>query len=231
MGKTSVGIALATPPRPARTPAQGAVSNKISIPPMRRLLITVGIESLSMLVMHAFSKEAKGKIDDKHEGRAALPPGFKDPQQEFARSLHIAERNAKGEPITYGMPTVCFMHAMATAAQDLDKYLPARVRRCVHIQGDKVIIRDREGKPAQPIMRDDLVRINRKPATAYRGSFPEWTAAITMEIDGSVFTVEQMVTLLDRAGNCGVGEDRPSKRGGSWGRWRVRRDSVVTVEQ
>jgi hypothetical protein len=74
----------------------------------------------------------------------------------------------------------------------------------------------------EPSMREDMVRLPSRVADIrHRGEFKDWSATITLQVNTSSLSVEQLANLFLIAGFAvGVGEWRP-ERNGQYGRFEV----------
>jgi len=75
----------------------------------------------------------------------------------------------------------------------------------------------------KPIMREDVVTIGQGTTDLrYRPEFKNWKAVIKVEFLEDVISPEQIVNIFELAGFCsGIGEDRPNKKGHTFGMFHV----------
>jgi hypothetical protein len=167
--------------------------------------------------MHRFDEKAQNEIEGKQKGTAKRKE-LKDPNACFNAARYVHE----------GKDCFLAIHikkAMMTAAADADMW-KSEVARQVFVRGqirggEYVIIHD-----AKPSMRRDWVRNRGRMGSVvdlrYRPEYCEWWAEVIIEYNSSVITAEQILNLLSIAGfSCGIGENRPSKTGGDWGRFEL----------
>lgn len=171
--------------------------------------ITIEIEGISPLIVHAWSEKAKKMILDKQMKLNTKGKEAKDPKQDYEDSLYRTDDGG------YGFPVIAFKAAAVRAGTDLG-YKMTDLRRAFHIEGSLVRL------VGEPRMREDMVRISGGTADIrYRGEFPEWAAQLVVDFKPTAISREQLVALFDEAGfSVGVGEWRP-ERSGSFGRFRV----------
>lgn len=184
-------------------------SSTISIPKPAIVSATIHVNGTSPLICHRWSEKAKKQMLDKQMKRATKAKEAKDPEQDYQESLYPLPDGG------YGFPAVAFKAAAVRAGTYGDLTMTF-LRGAFHVAGELVKI---DGTP-QP--REDMVRLNGKTADIrYRGEFSEWSAAVPVELNTSVLSIEQLVNLFTIAGFAvGVGEWRPEKNG-QYGRFAV----------
>ena len=73
-----------------------------------------------------------------------------------------------------------------------------------------------------PIIREDAVRIQKTVDLRYRAEFKTWATNLTIQYNAGAISVEQITNLFVTGGfACGVGENRPEKKGNSFGKFHV----------
>lgn len=181
----------------------------IIIPRPAIVSCTVHVHGLSPLICHKWSEKAKAMMLDKQMKKAAKAKEAKNPEQDYLDSLYVIEEGV------YGFPSVAFKAAAVRAGTYADMTMTF-LRGAFHVSGELVVI---EGVPTP---REDMVRLNGKTADIrYRGEFADWSAAVPVELNSSVLSVEQLINLFTIAGFAvGVGEWRPEKNG-QYGRYAV----------
>lgn len=143
------------------------------------------------------------------------------------------EKMLSGKAGMIGLPAAGFAKAMATLAKDSGDRTTlnaTQVTRNVFVLSDIGPYVKVECGPGT-YMREDIVMIgkgmNRSPQMRYRPGFPEWSTTLRIRFDADVFTPEDVMNLLARAGQkIGWGELRPEK-GYSCGMWDVDYDTAI----
>lgn len=191
-----------------------ANDNAISVPAPRIIRLKVHVQGLSPLICHRWSEKAKKEMLDKQMKKATKAKQAKDPEADFEASLYHTDDG-------YGFPAVAFKAATVRAGTYADMHMTF-LRGAFHVSGELVEL------DGQPQMREDMVRLNGKTADIrYRGEFPKWSAAVPIELNEAVLSIEQLVNLFTIAGFAvGVGEWRPEKNG-QYGRFAVETVEVV----
>jgi hypothetical protein len=182
----------------------------VSVPALDIRLMTCRIVGDASLIVHKFSEKTKRQMADKQMQKASLGRQAKDPQEDFENSLHRLPDGPKGKK-RYGFPAIAFKCAAVTACTSLNKALSkTAARQAFHVIGDMVEI---EGDPS---MREDMVRVgpSKSADIRYRGEFKTWSCILKIRYNARVFSMEQIVNLLNTAGfGVGIGEWRPEKNG------------------
>jgi hypothetical protein len=178
------------------------------------------------LVINKFAEKAKQEIMDKQmKGKTA---GSKKPAREpknfdqlWIDATHFSEEGWEG------IPSNAFRNAMISACKMVD-FKMTRAKLSIDIvpdgydrdDGATGLVKITKGKPSKFVAP---VRLPNKTAdirSRPRWS-PGWEAVVTIEFDADQFTVEDIVNLLNRAGQqCGICEgrkDSENSNGQGWG--------------
>ncbi len=187
----------------------------VKLPPLEIQRMKVKIRGISPLVMHAFDEKTRQQIEEKQTGRAMKGKAAKDVVECFnaARYVHDAKDCLLAIHIKKAM----------MAAADLVDMWKSEVAKALFVRGS---LRAGEYIPilgAKPQMRRDAVRLASKVADLrYRPEYIDWRAEFVVEFNSRAITAEQILNLISVAGfSCGIGENRPSKSGGDWGRFEL----------
>jgi len=176
--------------------------------------IEVPIVGTSQLVSHAWSPKAKKMILDKQLKKTrGTAREAKNPEQDFVDSLY------KISDDDYGFPAVAFKAALVSACRFVDDLKMTQVRGLVFVVPDEGELVRINGTPTP---REDMVRVGMGTADIrYRGEYINWSATLKVRYMPDNLSLEQLIHLIELAGQCiGVGEWRPEK-GGVWGMFRV----------
>jgi hypothetical protein len=236
-------------PRTAKTnpssEAQEAVKAiRVTPPNFGVLSVTVRNSPGSELVTHR-----RGPGSDISNPDIVKPPkGEKRPTRQKMEELRHAcyeipgktdlDKMLEGKAGFIGLPASGFAKAMATLAKDSGDRTTlnaTQVTRNIFVLSDfDAYVKVDCAKGCH--MREDIVMIgkgtNRSPQMRYRPGFPEWETKLRIRFDADVFTPEDVMNLLARAGQkIGWGELRPEK-GYSCGMWDVDYDSAqITINK
>lgn len=158
--------------------------------------------------------------------RKKQPKVARDPEAEAFGSAHYMD-----DGTTFGIPLTAIKSAICSAAHK-DLGVPrTTVQKALFIpQGDASgnipLEHDQE-----PTIREDIVRIGMNQTDLrYRLQFIGWRARVTMTIDETLLSPDDLMILVGRAGfSIGIGEHRPEK-GGDWGRFELDTSESVEVE-
>jgi hypothetical protein len=189
-------------------------------------ITVVCIESTAPLIQNAFSQKSVEQMLAKHVGLTTT--------REFKRPREILEnacvRNVKGVTV---MPAMAFKLAMLTGSELVKEFeKKSKLMLSFYIKGHGIPIAsvNAGGNPYTPRM--DIVRnsgIQRKPDIRFRPQLDTWTAKLPIEYFPDLLTQSQVVDLVALAGQVGVGEWRPQKKG-TFGTWRVTDEMVPSKE-
>lgn len=188
------------------TASQSVLLQQIRISEME-----VSIKGITPLIVHRFSEKAKKQIEDKQQKKAKEPRGARNPTAEYRASFYMI----KGEPDTakaqYGIPAIWFKQAAIYACTYLDLTKVA-ARGAFHILGEVEGLIPLKYKSIR--MREDYVTIGQGTRDIrYRGEFSGWSCKLRIRYNGTVFSAEQIINLINMGGFCsGLGEMRPSQQ-------------------
>lgn len=210
--------------------AKKKTNDKTGLKPISRAIVTVRIVGISPIIQHSWSEKAKIMMRDKQQqGKKTRTRDLRIPEEEGKAAGYYTE---DGKP---GLLAVAVKAAVITAAHKdlgIEKTL-VRKALFIHPMGRDVVIPfempDGKGKVEQCI-EEDMVRVGQGSADLrYRPYYYEWAATTKWEVDIDLLQVEDLLTLLDRAGfGVGVHEWRPEK-GGDFGRFRIDQKFKVHV--
>lgn len=184
-------------------------SQAIELPPLNIQQVSFVLVGDSPLIVHAWSEKAKRQMLDKQMKRATSAKVAKDPEADYEACFY---RTPGGE---YGFPAIGVKAAMISACRFADMKMTS-ARGAFHIDCEMLRV------IGTPRPREDMVRVGMGTADIrYRPEFPEWSMPVTLKINASVISAEQVANLLNIAGfGVGIGEWRP-ERNGQYGRFHV----------
>lgn len=186
-----------------------APSTAIELPPLQIQRVSFLLIGDSPLIVHAWSEKAKRQMLDKQMKKATQAREAKDPRADYEACFY---RTATG---AYGFPAIGVKAAMISACRFADMKMTS-ARGAFHIDAEMLEV------IGEPQMREDMVRVGMGTADIrYRPEFVEWRIPVTLAINSSVISPEQVANLINIAGfGVGIGEWRPEKSG-SYGRFHV----------
>lgn len=205
---------------------------EIHIPQLNIGTLKITATGIAPLVCHRWSEKAKKQMLDKQMKAAKRAKEAKDPYRDFIETLYFIEGapDAPEGELTFastcGFPAVAFKKAAVSACRQVDGIPMTQARQMIFVKGTD---RGMKGEDLVKVngtvrMREDMVRIDggRTADIRYRGEIVDWSCDLYVEFDADVLSADQVLNLFARAGwGVGVGEDRPEKSGGQWGRWEL----------
>jgi hypothetical protein len=200
-----------------------STTNVLELPRLQVETIEVPIIGDSPLIVHAWSQKAKEQMAAKQQRKGAKGRDAKVPWDDFCDALYwLTEKPKKPseadiEAALFGFPAVGFKSAAVDAVTSVAGMTKVAARQAFHIVGEFVEI---SGPP--PSMREDIARVGMGVADLrYRPEFNPWGAILTVKVNTSAISPEQVISLFDLAGFAvGIGDWRP-QRNGPFGRFHV----------
>lgn len=174
----------------------------------------------SPLVMNRMPKKAKEELlmPRRSMNKAARASTLKhNPPDEFRDSIYrCRDKNA---PTLVHVPSNAIKKAMAQAAIDMEGATKAEVGRLIKITDETVHL---YGKP---MLYMDVVRMAgfaKTPDVRTRAKFKEWCCKITVQMISSKIREQDVMNLLDAAGDIvGIGDGRTEKGTFNNGSWKL----------
>jgi len=195
--------------------------------PVKKFMI-VNLIGDTPLIMHKMSEESKEMIRAKQQKKAKKVRGARNPKQEFLDAMYTDGNGG------YIFPARAFKSSAVEACRQADGITMASARQMFFVKGLKEaewvdIEPQKPIKPGPiqskhwPTMREDVVTIGQGTTDLrYRPEFKNWKAVIKVEFLENVISPEQIVNIFELAGFCsGIGEDRPNKKGHTFGMFHV----------
>lgn len=204
-------------------------------------IINVTIEGTAPLLVHRLSQKLRDQsnIDPHIEAPVKKKRGenIQSPDEAFRECLYWLDKDgneiATGRDASkhkyWGFPAGGLKQAMISACRQYDNLTMAGMKGTFFVLGSHIRI---EGTPQiqQEQGRDGVfVRIGGKgagtgtPSIRYRAEFPKWKSNISIRYNADVISAESVMNLLQTAGfSVGLGEDRPDKKGGSFGTFTIK---------
>ncbi len=180
--------------------------------------VTVTVEGLSPLGIHAWSEKAKKQMRDKQGGKTTQKKEPEDPQAEYESAFY---RLPDGRP---GIPATAFKAAIVGAARNFDALTMTMLKQSLFVEGEgpEQLVPIEGGEPE---FWESPVRLSTGVADLrYRPRWQTWSCTLTVRFNAKLLSSEGVVNLIDAGGWGGVGEWRPSAPKsvtGSYGRFHV----------
>lgn len=139
-----------------------------------------------------------------------------NPVQEFRDSPYWLP---KGSDALIAVKATAFKGAMMTAALETPGMTKAAIGRRVYVRDEYIPIY------GIPKLHMDCVRsadMNKTPDVRFRAILPEWAAIVDIEFVKPLMRAKEVLTLLAGGGMvAGIGDFRPEKGKGAYGRYRL----------
>lgn len=202
-----------------------AKTTKATLKPINRRLVTVRLVGISPLCTHQWNEKAKKEMRDKQQtGKKTKTRDLRDPEAEGKAAAYYTE---DGKPALRAVAIKAAVIGAAHKDLGIERTL-VRKALFIHPAGRNAVIpleiSNGNGKVKEVKMEieEDPVRVGQGSADLrYRPYYYDWAVTTTWEIDADLLQVQDLLTLLDRAGfGVGIHEWRPEK-GGELGRFRV----------
>ena len=144
-----------------------------------------------------------------------------DPLGEFRASLHSTRND--DDPTLITLPATAFKGATRSAAIDLPGATKAQIGRLVYVEREHIHI---YGVPKLHMSVIRMKDMNRTPDIRSRAILPEWAAFLSINYVTPMLTQKTVMHLLAAAGMfIGVGDWRPEKGSGNFGRFELVSDT------
>lgn len=212
---------------------------KVEIPAPNQKTMKVRITGTAPIIFHRWTEKAKKMIRDKQMKKAQKGRDVRDPEAEFYDSFYkdkeghiafpalcikqamvVATRTIDGVPMTLVRGAVFVLGDKEGMIKILYKNKPIKLagKAVVHEDGERktdTIMGYDKNFPDVVEIREDMVRVGMGAADIrYRGQVTDWTMEFLIKFDADVFSAEQVLNLLNKAGfSSGLGEWRPEKNG------------------
>lgn len=184
--------------------------------------LRVNIVGTSPIILNRMSEKASRELlMPKGRMSAAERQGNlkHDPLAEFRASPYLMPKDS---PTLIGQPASAFKSAMRTAALDLPGATAAKIGRLVYVEGDLVGI---YGEPKLFMAITRSAGIDKTPDVRTRMIVPNWACQIDISFVQPIIRIPAVANLISAAGiTAGIGDWRPEKGKGAYGRFRVADD-------
>lgn len=206
-----------SPPMQASAPKKA-----ITIPKLVIHTLKIPVRGITPLLMCRFDEKVKREMEERTEGKAKNKKAPKDPEKEWNAARHISTKGWDG------IHAGGIRAAIIDAARSVDGLTMTELKQCIFIKADGW---SQDGTPLVRIhgeaeKHSGMCRTTTGVAyPRHRPIYREWSAVITLTINGHILNEEQAVNLVSIAGfTCGVGEWRPTSpksKTGDMGRFEI----------
>lgn len=216
----------------------------IPIQPIKTKWLTIPIIGETPFSPHKLSIEAKRALDRSKKDRAKIKKQVIDPQEEFAQSLYWLNKNGDltsdgKDPLKhkygFGMKANAFKLGMMAAGRKIEGITMTQLKPDFFVFGAKDTTKVFVRIIGTPEIECEFgneegvwVRIGGKgpgtgtPDIRYRATFKKWKTILYVRYNPDWISEEQLFNLANIAGFvAGIGEDRPEKKGGTGGMYKV----------
>lgn len=216
----------------------------IPIQAIKRKWLEIPIIGETPFSPHKLSAEARRQLDRTQKDRVKVKKQTIDPQQEFAMSLYWLDKKgdlmADGkDPLKhkycFGMKASAFKQGMMAAGRKIEGVKMTELKPIFHVFGAKDTSKTFVKIIGIPEIECEFgneqgvwVRIGGQgpgtgtPDIRYRAIFKEWKTILYITYNPDWIGEEQLFNLANIGGFvAGIGEDRPGKKGGTGGMYRV----------
>lgn len=198
-----------TPENP-ETPDEGLP--QIKLRKLDVVKFTVKLTGITPLIIHRWSEKAKREMME--QGGPAKPKRQRekrDPDADYNSARYLLEQPRK-DGLTDGIPAVSFKAAIVQAARAFEGVTMTALKQFIYVEGEPPqMLVPIEGKPQ---IREDMVRVgkglNKTADLRWRPEYWPWSVSLIVRWPSAVFDLDSIVSLLDAAGQGGVGEWRPT---------------------
>jgi hypothetical protein len=181
------------------------------------------------LITHAWSEKAKRELLIKQSKAAKAGRDARNPEEDFQNSLYDMPNGG------FGFPTMGLKNSIVSGAHK-DKGVPKTVvQSALWLDAEIISVRPAMAGAicdmpltriygSDPQMREDMVRvggISKTSMLAYRAQFSVWAMRLTGHLNTSMMSLEQLVYMIQDAGEMfGIGDWRNEKKG-LFGAYRI----------
>jgi len=211
--------------------AEKIVEKAFSVPPINLKRVTVVIKAKSPLICHQFSEKSKKEIQDIQAGGKVRSKERPPKTPEVIKAEYESSVYADSQE-RIGFPAINIKNGMVRAGKNAG-FAMTDLKTLFWVYGeDSGLIPLKvngkylnAGKMEGCRMRTDWVRVgNGGTDIRYRAEIKDWEMEFVIEYDENAITPESVLNLLQRAGQGGLGEWRPTapKNGGDYGMFEIK---------
>jgi len=228
MAKRTTSAAKAEPKGTDETgeaPAPESVA-QVKLQRLEMLHFTFHLEGVTPLIIHQWSEKAKREMMEKGgPAKAKRIKPQRDPDADFNEARYLLNQ-PREDAHTDGIPAVAFKAAIVQAARAFEGVTMTALKQFIYVEGEPPeMLVPIIGKPQR---REDMVRVgkglNKTADLRWRPEYWPWAVNLVVRWPSAMFEKESILTLLDAAGQGGVGEWRPTapqSMTGIFGQFRV----------
>ena len=203
-----------------------AKTQDITITPPNIGLAEIQIIGTAPLVLHRFWKKAQIMLTQQagsQQGKKKTKKPPRDFEADYNAARHISEDGWDGIPAAAfrkGMISACRLVGFKMTHGKLGLFIRADG---IEINDGQPLVKITKGEPEMNVspVRNATGVIDLRARPMWR----IWEAIINVEFDADMFTLQDVVNLMDRVGRqVGIGEGRPDSKGSAgigWGTFRL----------
>lgn len=191
----------------------------IDIMEINRSVVTVRVVGIAPLICNRLAEKAKHELLLPSMRKTAADKATilkHSPLDEYRSSV---ERSEEEDGPIICLPATAFKGSMRSAALDIPGASKSQIGRLTYIEGSHVQVY------GVPEMYMSIVRsadMNKTPDVRTRAIIRNWCAEFSISFMTPNLTEKSVLNLLAAAGEiCGVGDFRPGKGAGAYGRFRL----------
>lgn len=193
------------PPKKKLNQPANVIEQSVHLPTVEKRRIAIRLLGETPLIVHRFEEKAITEMLAKQRG-LPFERQKKNPHKDYEASKY---KNVKDEDC---IPVMTVKKAMVEAAGFDDNITKKQTRGAFMIIGEYAPLDYGEVR-----MRQDMVRlsgIGRTPDIRFRAEYIDWSVDLVIEFNPRLITVDQIIYLLNTAGNAvGICEWRVQKDG------------------
>lgn len=209
---------------------------QIKLRRLETMRFTIPVVGVTPLIIHQWSEKAKREMLEK--GGPAAPRKQKekrDPEADYQSARYLLDQ-PREDGLTDGITAVSFKAAIVQAARAFDGVTMTALKQFIYVEGEppKMLI-PIIGKPQ---MREDMVRVgkglNKTADLRWRPEYWPWKVNLVVRWPAAVIDIDSVVSLIDAAGQGGVGEWRPTapqSMTGIYGQFRIDFNEEIRREE
>ncbi|MCI0531792.1 MAG: hypothetical protein L0Y74_07595, partial [candidate division Zixibacteria bacterium] len=193
-------------------------SSTVELHRLREETLEIEIKGLTPILTNKWSEKAKAMMPGHPLGdkKVKTRMGIRNPKEEADARIYTL----KGKP---AMPAIAFKAAIVAACRFFEKPSMVETKLLIFVEGqgpDNLI-----PIKCKKVLKEMIARnSNGSAVLRYLWELQDWSAKLKVRFLPTSISTDSVVSLIDAAGRCGVGDWRPSAPRsftGTFGTWRV----------